>query len=406
MRIAHISVHGCPLARLGERDTGGMNVYILHLAQELGKLGVEVDVFTRTHDSRDPPVVELSPNARVIHIKAGEWNEAKEDIFPHLPEFLCNLRYITTSQKLLYDVVHSHYWLSGWVAGLLKKRWNAPHIFTPHTLGIAKREALPGQEEPDLRIQTEKRIAAESDGIITLISQDKELLSRAYGTPPNKITVIPGGVDTQLFKPMNKEEARTRLGLDKERILLFVGRIDPIKGVEILLDVVALLKSWDDIRLLVVGGRPEVDLGLQRLQQRSQELGIQERVKFVGAVPQQQLPIYYSAADVCVTPSYYESFGMVALEAMACGVPVLSSKVGIAQSIIRNGENGYLVPWQCPEAFAEKLELLLRRDGALVQMGTNARASVREFHWESVAGQVYALYQHLSEGLNQKFLGG
>ncbi len=401
LRVAEISVHTCPLMSPGGRYTGGLNVYLLNLARELGKIGIAVDVFARMHDPAEPQIVDVGPNARVIHIKAGNWKEAREEAFPHLPEFLCNLRYFAESRRLSYQLLHSHYWLSGWVGSLIKKRWSIPHVASFHTLAIAKMEALPEAVEPDIRLSTERMIAQEADGIVSFTSSEEDSLMSEYGVPREKIRVIPAGVDLELFRPMNKEEARERLGLGfgKERILLFVGRPDPIKGLDLLLQAVSMVQEGMRPRVVVVGGSPEEGREIFAFMKMAEKLGLGKLVSFVGAVPQGDLPLYYNAADVCAMPSYYESFGLVALEALACEVPLVASNVGIAQTLIKDGENGFLVPGHSPEPFAHLLERLFHDPLLRAKMSRSARPAVYGLDWSSMAAKVALFYQQLVGGI-------
>ncbi|MEE9198382.1 MAG: glycosyltransferase [Dehalococcoidia bacterium] len=400
LRVAVISVHGCPLARLGERDTGGMNVYLLQLARELGFRGIYVDVFTRCHDPSDPQVVELGPNARVVHIKAGEWNETKSSIYPLLPEFTENLISFQQAHGLSYDLYHSHYWLSGEAVSLLNYQHHLPHIASFHTLGEAKVRALPGERESALRIRSEKATLESADQVIAVSVHDRKNMIDYYGAPSHKIRVIPCGVDMEFFKPMDKELARAELGIMDPRILLYVGRVQPLKGPDLLLRALACLEDQEGLRLLVVGGQVEEDEDIERLRALARELGIADMVTFVGTVKQDRLAPFYSAADVCIVPSHYESFGLVAAEALACGTPVVASRVGGLSETVVDGVNGYLVPWRCPEPFAERIELLLSNDYLRDTLGAQARASVQRFSWPLVADQVESLYCSVAQARN------
>ena len=407
MRVAEVTVHGCPLAMLGEKYTGGMNVYVLHLARELGEMGIPVDVFTMAHGSTEPEVVCLGPNSRLIHIEANDWKESRQGVAPHLSEFLGNLKDYVGSRGLEYQVLHSHYWLSGWVGSMNRRHWSVPHIFSFHTLAAAKMGAWPGAREPGVRMSTERMIAQEADGIISFTKSEQEQLSGLYEVPSRRIEVIPAGVDLGLFRPLSKEKARGSLGLGNVPTVLFVGRADPIKGLEVLLQSIARI-STNGIRpqLVVVGGKPDEDPELIRLTGLAGDLGIGGIVKFVGSLPQEDLPVYYSAADVCVLPSYYESFSLVTLEAMACGVPVVASKVGIAQTLIKDGLNGYLVPEHHPDPFAKRLETLLHDTVLRGNMGRSARSSVEGLSWSSMANKVLAFYEKVVAGIEQKIPGG
>ncbi|MEE9247126.1 MAG: glycosyltransferase [Dehalococcoidia bacterium] len=400
LSIALVSVHGCPLARLGERDTGGMNVYLLQLAKELGERGIRADVFTRYHDPKDPQAVELGPNARVIHIEAGSWHETKNDIYPLLPEFVDNMVRFQESNGLEYDVYHSHYWLSGQAVSMLNNDYGIPHVASFHTLGEAKVRARPAEVESDLRIRSERAILNRADQIVAVSEHERLNMIDYYDASPDKIRVIPCGVDMDTFRPRDKDESRRELGIGDSKVLLFVGRVQPLKGPELLLRAVANLKNREGLRLLIVGGDEEGDAELNQLRKLAQELGITHMVTFEGIVQQKRLPLYYNAADVCIVPSYYESFGLVAAEALACGTPVIAARVGGLRETVTDGVNGYLIPSRSPEAFAERIDLLLDNDYLCNALGARARTSVQRLAWPIVADQIVTLYGSLALACN------
>lgn len=372
-----------------------MNVYVAQLSRELAQLGVQVDVFTRWHDPEDPPIVELAPNLRVIHLEAGGRDlRPKEELYPYLPEFLHNLEAFQQQEGVRYDLIHSHYWLSGWVGAFLRRRWRAPHVVMFHTLGAIKNQARIGENESDVRISMEQKIVRGATSIIVASTQEEQLLSRLYKGAQQKVRIVPCGVDLDIFHPLDQHVARQQLGLNGERVLLFVGRPDPLKGLEILISAASQLEHPDGIHVLVVGGNgasSEFD-GVQAL---TQGLAMADHVTFMGQVEHQRLPSYYSAADVCVIPSYYESFGMVALEAMACGIPVVAARVGGLQSTIRDGETGYLIPWHCPEPFVDRLELLLGNEALRQHIGGAARLAAEAYPWSAIATSLLEIYQEI-----------
>jgi len=391
-RIAAISVHACPNPNPDAKDNGGMNVYLNELSTELGRQGLEVDVFTRCHNNALPGVEEFAANARVIHLEAGDEEQGiKELLYCHLPQFLCNLLRFTEDNGLVYDLVHSHYWLSSWVGNVLKSRWQVPHIATFHTLGEMKNRTRLGVSETDLRIVTEKEMIAGADRVVATTTAEMNQMISFYEIEPSKVEVIPCGVNLDLFRPKDKVEARKALGFGDSKVVLYVGRIDPVKGVDLLLEIAACLKGRNDLRTIVVGG----DFGgseLERLLELREQLGLGERVSFVGAKEHRLLPLYYNAADVCLIPSYYESFCMVALEALACGTPVIASRVGHLGAIVRHGENGYLVDRRSPESFAKQLELILDNESLNRTFSAAARSSVESFYWPNVAASMVELY--------------
>jgi D-inositol-3-phosphate glycosyltransferase len=396
-RIAIISVHGCPIARLGERDTGGMNVYVLQTAIELGRQGLKVDVFTRVHDPKDEQITELGPNARVIHLKAGAYHENKNDLHQHIPLFISLLQEFKESNNLRYQLVHTHYWLSGLVGNILSEIWEIPMVSNFHTLGELKLKARVGETEPEKRLTAERHIMANADLLIATTRHERDAMNYIYNIEPRNVAVIPCGVDTHLFRPLNVEECKKRLGLQNNQVILFVGRIEPLKGLDLLLQAVAQVENQGNLRLVIVGGRTENYGEISRLQDLANTLGIKSITQFKGTVPQDQLPVYYNAADICLLPSYYESFGLVALEAQACATPVIASRVGGLPTIVQDNETGYLIAGHCPEPFAEHIEMLLQSQSLRYAMGQAGRRHALELSWEHVATSLgKAYYQLLS----------
>ena len=395
-RVAMISYHTSPLAPLGGSDTGGMNVYVRQLSRELGQRGFLVDVFTRRQDASTPEVIEDGENVRVVHLEAGPRRPVdKGRLHQYLDQFEENMIRFASAAGLTYDLLHSHYWLSGRVALRLQERWGLPHVTMFHTLGEVKNRARVTEHEAPLRIQVEHRLATQADRIVCASQHEKHLLARLYDADPERVAVVPCGVDLDLFRPQDKEAARRALGYRDERIILFVGRIEPLKGIDILINAAAQLGEESDFHVLIVGGDRRSRQQVSHLQELASDLGIGERVCFLGAVDHEQLPLYYNAADVCVVPSYYESFGLVALEAMACGTPVVASRVGGLTGTVRDGETGYLISWRCPEPFAERLELLLGNEALRRRFGEAAREVVERYRWANVAEAMVALYREL-----------
>ncbi len=392
--IAVVSVHTSPLARPGTLDSGGMNVYIRELSREMGRRAHTMDIFTRRVDQATPEVVMIDERTRVIQIEAGAPDADKGSLRSYLPQFRSGVLAFQEGEGRVYDLVHSHYWLSGWVGQALKVRWGAPHVIMFHTLGEAKNRAGLAKREPYDRIAGERLLAQGADRIICASESERETLLKLYGVPDDRVTCIPCGVDTEHFRPMSRSRARRRLKLPaKESLVLFVGRIEPLKGIDVLLRAVSKLEG--EFRLLAVGGDGKEAARQAELRALVDELGIGERVSFLDAVPHDDLPLYYNAADVCVVPSYYESFGLVALEAMACGVPVVASRVGGLRETVQDGETGYLVPWRCPQPFAERLDQLLSDARLRRQLGREARIAVERFRWSEVAAQVEDVYHEL-----------
>lgn len=397
LRVAVISVHTSPLAQPGGNKAGGLNVYVLELARQLADAGCTVDIFSRSTSAGMPEVTQLAPNLRAVHLVAGPLQQvAPEELLFSLDDFEGAVLEFCERDGSEYDLIHSHYWLSGLVGEKLKTVWNVPHVTMFHTLGEIKNRASLNEHETNIRIESEERIVAGVDRVICATEQERTLLQQLYGAGSDKVSVIPLGVDLDRFRPGEQEEARRALGLKDERIILFVGRIEPLKGLDILISAAALLESDVECTVLIVGGDESSLAEVEDLQALARDKGIEHRVAFVGAVDRDTLPLYYNAADLCVVPSHYESFGLVAVEAMASGVPVVASRVGGLAGTIKDGETGYLIPWLCPEPFAERIELLLDNEPLRRNLGESARGAVARYRWENVAGAVLELYNALT----------
>jgi D-inositol-3-phosphate glycosyltransferase len=389
LKIAIISAHSCPVGDLGTRDTGGMSVYIRELAREMGKQGHTIDIYTRVHDPVDPRTEDLSEGVRLIHLKAGkEAKIQKMDVYFSLPEFTFNLDRYLRDSDLEYDIVFSHYWMSALVGKYLWQTRRIPYINMYHTLGAVKNAIGIGESEPALRIASEKDTIQDCQRIVVATDREKQDLLYYYAASEEKIDVIPCGVNMELFKPVDKMAARQKLGITDEKILLFVGRIDPLKGIDKLIQTMPLLKNSGNVKLLVVGGDENCRVELEKLKKLSRELNIQGYVDFRGLVKQEQLPYFYSAADVCVVPSYYESFGLVPLEALACGTPVVATDVGDLKNIIKTGETGYVVENNSPEKLAESISLVLSQPLLDTEYKFSLRASVRKWDWTNIAEKI------------------
>jgi D-inositol-3-phosphate glycosyltransferase len=401
VRVAMLSVHTCPLAALGGKETGGMNVYVRELSRELGRMGLEVDVFTRSQDPAIPRVVPLGDGARVVHLPAGrEAPMARERIHDHLDEFVEGVEAWRRARGVDYDLVHAHYWLSGVVGLALRERWGVPVLQMFHTLGRFKNGAARrlADLEPSRRLDEEERLVTQVDGLVSASVVERRALVDEYGADPARATVIPCGVDTILFRPGDRDEARARIGADTTPLVLYVGRIAPIKGLETLLDAIAdRSRAGSRLRVLVVGGEADEPAAGHEaeIRQRVEALGLREVVRFVGAQPQETLRDYYLAADVTVLPSYYESFGMVALEAMACGSPVIGSRVGGLATTVRDGVTGFLVPDGDASALAERLDAVLGDEDLRYRLGREGVQWAARHRWPCVAEAVCREYARL-----------
>ena len=393
--VAMLSVHTSPLDYAGRtRDAGGMNVYMRELARKLGQRHTTIDIFTRWTRPQAPQIVQLGPNVRVIHIQAGPIAPIhKNDLYQHMPAFARQVDAFRLGEGRQYDLLHSHYWLSGVAAMQLAQRWDVPHITMFHTLARLKQLANPDEAESPLRLEMEQRLVQHVDRIIASTQDERKQIIRYCGATPGQVAVIPCGVDLKLFVPHTKQKMREALGLRRDQpVLLFVGRLDPFKGPDVLLRAAAMME--EKAQIVIVGGKLTDDKELQQLRKLAANLKISQRVHFLGARPQQELPMIYSAADITVVPSYHESFGMAAVESLACGTPVVATRAGGLMTVIRNGETGYLVP-RCPGFFAERLDALIQQPDLLERMSDAARPSIDHLSWSSIANQVYTLYDEL-----------
>jgi D-inositol-3-phosphate glycosyltransferase len=375
-----------------------MNVYVRELGRALAERGVGVDIFTRRQAADVADVVEYAPGARVVHIDAGPRRHLdKYEVLDYLPDFACGVQRFRALTGVSYDVVHSHYWLSGRLGLLFADRWNVPLVSMFHTLAQLKNRVAEtaAEREHAVRYEIERRTMAGSDRVVAATAIDRQQMLRYYGDDLAPISVIPCGVDLEHFSPRPLAQARAEVGLSaSEKMILFVGRIQRLKGLEVLVRAFALLGDLD-ARLVIVGGQPgnsPESREISRLQHLVTKLGIAERTTFVGAVPHERLPLYYSAADVTVMPSSYESFGLVAVESLACGTPVVASRVGGLTSIVRDGETGFLVPWRDAALFAERVRRVLEDEAFRTQLAAHARQSVLEYGWDRIADEHLALY--------------
>ncbi len=398
-RIAMLSLHACPLARLGSKESGGMNVYVRELSQQLGTVGYEVDVYSRRTSLSDAPLVQMADNVRVIRLDAGEVAPLdKNEVYALVPEMAAKIEALRVAEGISYDLVHSHYWLSAAVGIQLAELWRVPHITMFHTLGAVKNHFASDEVESQQRVAAERQIIAATDSIV--VSSDDELgyLRNLYDADLSCVSVIPCGVNLDLFQPHPRHVARTNLGMPADGFqVLFVGRMDPLKGLDILLQAAAVLAAELPLRLTVVGGDAAPAGEELRVRRLAESLGLGGLTRFEGAVGQTRLPLYYSAADVCVMPSYYESFGLVAVESLACGTPVIASAVGGLTKIIRHGENGLLIAERTPVAFAAGIRQLHNQPQLRLSLAQRARDSIAHLSWSAIAGEVGDLYQTLLE---------
>jgi D-inositol-3-phosphate glycosyltransferase len=407
-RLAVLSFHTSPLTQPGTGDGGGMNVYVRELSSALAGAGVECEVFTRSWRRGLAPVVEVEPGFRVHHVPAGpQASVAKEDLPEHLEEFTAGvLGRIGESGPA--DAIHANYWLSGVAGHTLKHRLELPLVSTFHTLARVKAEEA--AEEHDRRAKAEAEVIGCCDAILASSDDEAAQLERLYGAVPHRIEIVPPGVDHQLFTPGDQRAARAEIGVGDGPVLLFAGRIQPLKGADVAVRTLASLLRTDERpsdragprgpapTLLLVGGPSGVDgdAELARLHHLVAELGLQERVKFVPPQPHGRLALYYRAADVCLVPSRSESFGLVALEAAACGTPVVAAAVGGLRTIVDHGKSGFLVEGRDPEAYAGFVARLLADPALAAGMSLEATTRAAAYRWSITAARLRRLYADLT----------
>ncbi len=371
-----------------------MNVYVRQVSSALAELGWQVDIFTRERCTDHQGVVALNERVRVVHLQAGPVDAPKEELHRHLPSFAGELEKFRASNGLSYDLIHSHYWLSGWVGDDLSREWGVPHVTTFHTTAELKSRAVAGEAESSLRSCAERKIVGSADRIIASTRHEYDSLASLYEADQDRIRVVPAGVDLDMFRPGEQKRARDKLGLDGERILLYVGRMDAIKGLDVLIHSVAYMETPCNLKVLVIGGSKQ-DREFDKAQKLVNTLGVADKVDFLGTLEHESMPLYYQAADVCVVPSYYESFSLVALESMACGTPVVASRVGGLQTVVKDNRSGYLVPWHCPDAFADRLEILLANDSLRKSLGRQASELAKRLSWKATASSIAEVYAEL-----------
>jgi D-inositol-3-phosphate glycosyltransferase len=405
-----LSVHTSPLDAPGGGDAGGMNVYIVETAKRLAQRGVAVEIFTRATSSEQPPVVELHPHVHVRHVTAGPFEGlAKGDLPAQLCAFAAGvLRAEVHHEPGWYDVIHSHYWLSGQVGWLARERWGVPLVHSAHTLARVKNELLAEGDEPEpmARVIGEEQVVAEADRLLASTAEEADELVRLYGADPRKVRTVAPGVDLDGFRPGAARAARRRLGLRPDAVtLLFVGRIQPLKAPDVLLRAAARLRddpAFAGRLQVVVLGAPS-GTGLARphyLESLRDELGLGGVVQFRPPVARDVLADYYRAADVTVVPSYNESFGLVALESQACGTPVVAAAVGGLTTAVADDVSGVLVDGHDPDQWAKVLADLLRTPAALDRLAAGTRPHAERFSWDRTADGLLVAYRAAANELN------
>ncbi|MFF0148249.1 D-inositol-3-phosphate glycosyltransferase [Amycolatopsis sulphurea] len=406
-RIAVLSVHTSPLEQPGTGDAGGMNVYISQTAQEMARRGVEVEVFTRATSSEQPPLAELSPGVTVRHVQAGPFEPLARD---ELPAQLCAftsgvLRAEAFHEPGYYDLIHSHYWLSGQVGWLARDRWGVPLVHTAHTLAKVKNSLLAAGDKPEprTRVMGEEQVVAEADCLVANTQVEARQLVELYGAAPDAVHAVPPGVDLERFTPGSQPEARRALGLPEDAVVLaFAGRIQPLKAPDVLLHAAAeLLRRQPELArrlvVLIVGGPSGTGLEQpQALRELAATLGIAGQVRFLPPQPGAKLRTVFCAADVVAVPSYNESFGLVALEAQACGTPVVAAEVGGLPVAVPHGVSGLLVPSHRAADWADALAAVALRPDRRAELAANAVPHAQRFSWRRTTDSLTGIYAQAS----------
>ena len=382
---------------MGSKDSGGLNIYLHEISNELGTKGHTVDIFTRRHDISDPLEIEINNNAKVVHLNAGDLAEEKHQMHNYIDMFTSNLINYVGEQNLQYDLIYSNYWMSGIVGKLISEKLKIPHIITFHTMGLTKRSVNYLENESDFRIDSELDLIKKSDAIVVPTYQEKENLILNYKSE-NDIYIVSPGVDLEKFKSKNKFKSREKLGLSQtSKILLSVGRLEPIKGYDVLINALSFLNISDDfdVRLLIIGGDSKSQNELERLNSLKLKHGLSNQVIFLGAIDHDELPIYFSAADVFLMPSAYETFGIAALEASACNLPVIAPQVGGLKSVVKHGQTGFLSVNKSPESLTHYLEILLNNKPLRELFGVNSRSHAMNYSWGKSSKDLISVFEDI-----------
>lgn len=393
LTIAMLSLHSNPVGALGTRDTGGMSVYVREIAREMGRKGHRVDIFTRRWHDDEPAVARLAPHVRLVSLDIAHYGLlSKATLYSYAGDFAAAIDRFRHRQGLTYDLIHSHYWLSGHVGRMIHRRWQRPHVITFHTLGALKADTGVGAAEPVRRLAVEKELVQACDGLLAPCEGEKTNLMHYYRADPVKIAMVPGGVDLVRFRPLDQTMARRQLGLDPEGfMLLSVGRLAPLKGQDRIIEALTFLGDHPRPQLMIVGGNGTDDPERRRLETIAARAGLLSRVRLAGSIAHGDLPMVYAAADVYVLASHYESFGLVGLEALACGRPVISTRVGIMAALARMQRPGVIVTDGQPAAMATAIAALA--NGTPDWPPQVIRETAQDFSWAEASSAALAAYR-------------
>ncbi len=388
MRIATISVHGCPCIQPGGTDAGGMNVYVDQVSERLSRLGHDVDVYSRIHAGMEKGFNERTYN--LTHVSAGELALPKEHLPRVLQEFVSEVVDVTEDRSCGYDLLTSHYWLSGVVGCELSNIWEAPHVTSFHTLASIKKRFWPDEDEPEIRFVSEAQVARDVDTVVVWTEGEAEHMMTQFGLPRDKFNIVPPGVDTDCFSftPIASEQ-------NTKSTILYVGRLDALKGVDLLLDAFAIIATQiPDVDLQIVGGGSADEF--RRVLGRIASLRLADRIKLPGVLPQSELPKIYSDAACIVAPSFHETFGLAVLEAAACGTPAIAADVDGLRSIVDDGNTGYLIREREPTLYAEKISEIVENPPLRKQMSIAARNRAEELSWDGTVANLSEIYNRIS----------
>lgn len=401
LRAAILSYHSSPLVEPGSGDSGGMTIFVRELTVGLARLGIETDIFTRATGNEER-ITPLSAGVRVVAVDAGPREPvAKEQLPLYLGEFIEGIQWFASTQGTAYDLVHSHYWHSGLAGDAIARAWSVPLVHSHHTLGLVKnRNLAPGDRaEPEGRLRGERRVIENADVLVASTEEEWGQLSCLYGAPHDRLKIVHPGVDHDLFCPGDRFAARAELGLGDAHVVLYVGRIQRLKGLELAIRAVEELVPALErpVRFLIVGGPSGLDGAdeVARLQRLVATLDLDDIVRFEGPQPHTRLPLYYRAADALAVCSHSESFGLAALEAQACGTPVVATPVGGLGHIVSDGGSGFLVDTRDPAVFAGRLKTVLADNDLRDSFGRAAVQAAARFSWENTAVSMHSLYECL-----------
>ncbi len=409
MKICAVSFHCCPLSPIGGDGVGGMNVYLKELSTALASdPGTEIDIFTRNRNSGGVRIKRLMPNVRIIHLPAGPKSFVdRKSLYGHLPEFVDNLKGFICKEKKRYTVIYSHDWLSGLAGENLKHYFSIPLVHNYHTLAFLKNRVA-SEHEHNYRLSAERHLSFAADLIISSSSEEKRNLTREYGVSAQKIKVIYPGVNHNLFYPSKIKTAYLETGFSKDnKILLYVGRVEPIKGLLTIIEAFASLKKSMDplskeLRLIVIGGgKKDSELSynheVNRVKAAVETFGLTGKIVFLGSKEQKALKDFYSAAAALIVPSLYESFGLVVVEALACGTPVLVSNVGKMKTIVKEGKNGFSFAPGSPEALAKGLKEFFQKRDFLWEKAIIRQDIIDRFSWEKTGSETHRILAGLKK---------